>query len=34
MYARPWRGRVIVRKRGTGTEAGVTFEHVQPARGA
>jgi riboflavin biosynthesis pyrimidine reductase len=31
MYARPWRGRVIVRKRGTGVEAGVTFEHVQPA---
>ena len=28
----PWRGRVVVRKHGTGPEAGVVFEHVLPAR--
>lgn len=28
---RPWRGRVAVRKRGTGGEAGVVFEHVLPS---
>jgi riboflavin biosynthesis pyrimidine reductase len=27
---RPWRGRVAVRKHGTGAEAGVVFEHVLP----
>ena len=27
----PWRGHVIVRKRGTGPETGVIFEHVTPA---
>ena len=27
----PWRGRVLLRKRGTGTESGVVFEHVLPA---
>lgn len=28
MYAKPWRGRVLVRKHGTGPETGVVFEHV------
>jgi riboflavin biosynthesis pyrimidine reductase len=28
---RPWRGRVIARKHGTGPERGVLFEHVVPA---
>jgi riboflavin biosynthesis pyrimidine reductase len=28
MYARPWRGRVLLRKHGTGAETGVVFEHV------
>ena len=28
IYAKPLGGRVIVRKRGTGREAGVTFEHL------
>ncbi|MEO8520760.1 MAG: dihydrofolate reductase family protein [Acidobacteriota bacterium] len=27
----PWRRRVVVRKRGTGAEAGVIFEHLVPA---
>jgi riboflavin biosynthesis pyrimidine reductase len=31
LYLRPWRGRCIVRKRGTGNEEGVVFEHVLPA---
>jgi riboflavin biosynthesis pyrimidine reductase len=31
LYPRPWRGRCIVRKRGTATEEGVVFEHVLPA---
>jgi riboflavin biosynthesis pyrimidine reductase len=31
LYPRPWRGRLIVRKRGTGNEEGVVFEHVLPA---
>lgn len=30
MYAKPWRCRVLVRKHGTGPEAGVVFEHVLP----
>jgi riboflavin biosynthesis pyrimidine reductase len=30
MYAKPWRGEVLVRKRGTGAESGVVFEHVLP----
>jgi riboflavin biosynthesis pyrimidine reductase len=28
----PWRGRVVVRKHGTGTETGVVFEHILPER--
>jgi riboflavin biosynthesis pyrimidine reductase len=28
----PWRGRVLVRKHGTGPETGVIFEHILPAR--
>jgi riboflavin biosynthesis pyrimidine reductase len=28
----PWRGRVVVRKHGTGFEAGVVFEHILPER--
>lgn len=32
LCARPWRGDVVVRKRGTGPEAGVVFEHVLPVR--
>ena len=31
MHAGPWRGPTIVRKRGTGDEADVIFEHVLPA---
>ena len=27
---RRWRGRLVVRKRGTGAEAGVVFEHLRP----
>ena len=27
----PWRGRTVVRKRGTGVEQGVIFEHVLPS---
>jgi riboflavin biosynthesis pyrimidine reductase len=27
----PWRGRTVVRKRGTGVEQGVLFEHVLPS---
>ena len=30
MYAKPWRHRVLVRKHGTGAEAGVVFEHLVP----
>lgn len=30
MYEKPWRGDVLVRKRGTGAERGVVFEHVLP----
>ena len=29
----PWRGRTVVRKRGTGVERGVIFEHVLPSVG-
>jgi riboflavin biosynthesis pyrimidine reductase len=29
----PWRGRTVVRKRGTGVEEGVIFEHVLPSGG-
>jgi 5-amino-6-(5-phosphoribosylamino)uracil reductase len=29
MYEKPWRGNVLVRKRGTGAETGVVFEHAQ-----
>ena len=29
----PWRGRTVVRKRGTGVEHGVRFEHVLPRGG-
>lgn len=29
----PWRGRTVVRKRGTGVEHGVLFEHLLPSRG-
>jgi 5-amino-6-(5-phosphoribosylamino)uracil reductase len=29
----PWRGRSVVRKRGTGVERGVIFEHVLPSGG-
>ena len=29
----PWRGRTIVRKRGTGVEEGVIFEHLLPSGG-
>lgn len=32
MYDKPWRGSVVVRKHGTGTETGVVFEHVLPQR--
>ena len=28
LYSKPLHGREIVRKRGTGSDAGVTFEHV------
>ena len=28
----PWRGRTVVRKRGTGVEHGVIFEHLLPSR--
>ena|SRR4051794_8172460 len=28
----PWRGRTVVRKRGTGVEQGVIFEHLLPSR--
>jgi len=31
LCSRPWRGRVIARKRGTGSETGVVFEHIIPA---
>jgi riboflavin biosynthesis pyrimidine reductase len=31
VHARAWRGRTLVRKRGTGDEAGVSFEHILPA---
>ena len=31
MYEKPWRGEVLVRKRGTGAERGVLFEHVLPS---
>jgi riboflavin biosynthesis pyrimidine reductase len=31
IHTRAWRGTVLVRKRGTGEETGVTFEHVVPA---
>jgi riboflavin biosynthesis pyrimidine reductase len=31
LHVRPWRGPVILRKRGTGAERGVIFEHVRPA---
>jgi riboflavin biosynthesis pyrimidine reductase len=27
IHSEPWNGRVLVRKHGTGTEAGVVFEH-------
>jgi riboflavin biosynthesis pyrimidine reductase len=30
LFAAPWPGRAAVRKRGTGIEAGVTFEHLTP----
>jgi riboflavin biosynthesis pyrimidine reductase len=29
----PWRGRTVVRKRGTGVEQGVIFEHLLPSGG-
>jgi hypothetical protein len=29
----PWRGRTVVRKRGTGVEQGVMFEHLLPSGG-
>jgi riboflavin biosynthesis pyrimidine reductase len=29
----PWRGRTVVRKRGTGVEEGVIFEHLLPSGG-
>jgi 5-amino-6-(5-phosphoribosylamino)uracil reductase len=29
MYRKPWRGEVVVRKRGTASERGVVFEHVR-----
>jgi riboflavin biosynthesis pyrimidine reductase len=31
LHPGPWRGRVMIRKRGTGPETGVLFEHVLPA---
>jgi len=37
MYPRPLGGNVILRKRGTGPDAGVVFEHtihLEPARGS
>jgi riboflavin biosynthesis pyrimidine reductase len=32
LSAAPWRDRTVVRKRGTGAEEGVIFEHVLPSR--
>jgi len=32
VHLRPWRGQTLVRKRGTGEEAGVIFEHLLPSR--
>jgi hypothetical protein len=31
MYPRPLDATVVVRKRGTGEERGVVFEHLRPA---
>jgi riboflavin biosynthesis pyrimidine reductase len=31
LCSRPWRGRVLARKHGTGPETGVVFEHVVPS---
>jgi riboflavin biosynthesis pyrimidine reductase len=31
LFSRPWRGRTVVRKFGTGVEQGVIFEHVLPS---
>ena len=34
LFSAPWRGRAIVRKRGTGVEQGVIFEHLLPSGAA
>jgi 5-amino-6-(5-phosphoribosylamino)uracil reductase len=31
LFSEPWRGRTVVRKRGTGVEQGVIFEHLLPS---
>jgi riboflavin biosynthesis pyrimidine reductase len=33
LYDKDWRGRIVVRKHGTGPEKGVVFEHLRTVRG-